>query len=216
MFRVLILMASSTVSLFAISCEQKSKPPLPVSPQQSERALPSIDRKRFWAVVEASAQRENVNREQQLKALHTQLEALAPNEIVSFQTILSNLIVESYSWDLWGAAYVIAEGCSDDEFLDFRSWLISKGQKVYEDALGDPETLSAVITQADGDCQFEEFQYIAGQVWSEKTGKHINLFPLLGPKQPDSPTGQAWSEDGDDLMHRFPKLWKRVRSGQIR
>ena len=43
----------------------------------------------------------------------------SPEEIVAFQRVLDELMDESYRADLWGAAYVINGGCSDDGFEDF-------------------------------------------------------------------------------------------------
>ena len=39
---------------------------------------------------------------------------------------------QAYSWPLWGAAYVINGGCSDDTFTDFRAALISRGRQAFE------------------------------------------------------------------------------------
>jgi len=167
-----------------------------------------VDKKRFWAIIEKSSQKSKGSQEEQLAALRRELETLSADEIVGFQYCFYDLIAESYRWDLWGAAYVINGGCSDDGFEYFRDWLISKGQKVYEAALKDPETLTSIIDDPD-DCQFEDFGYVATQVWERKTGKDLDEFPFPDVDRPDSPAGKEWSEDGDELMHRFPKLWKK-------
>jgi hypothetical protein len=168
-----------------------------------------VDKKRFWAIIEKSSKGGSSSREEQAAELRRQLESLSPQEVVGFQTCFYECIAELYRWDLWGAAYVINGGCSDDGFEYFRDWLISKGQKVYEEALRDPETLASVIVDAEEECQFEEFGYIATQVWEQKTGRDLSEFPFPDLERPDSPAGKEWSEDGDDLMIRFPKLWKR-------
>ena len=40
--------------------------------------------------------------------------------------------------------HIINGGCSDDGFESFRAWLIAQGERVYREALDDPETLVAV------------------------------------------------------------------------
>jgi hypothetical protein len=45
----------------------------------------------------------------------------------------------AYPWDLWGAAFVINGGCSDDGCERFRARLIMQGRDVFERALDDPE-----------------------------------------------------------------------------
>lgn len=132
-----------------------------------------------------------------------------PEEIVAFQKHFDTFHAQAYRWDLWGAAYVIGGGCSDDGFIDFRAWLIARGQKVFEAALKNPESLTGVVTEDDGDCQFEGFQYVASEVWEEKTGRGMDDFPRSDVPCPDEPVGQQWSEEGDDLRQRFPKLWAK-------
>jgi hypothetical protein len=114
---------------------------------------------------------------------------------------------QAYRWDLWGAAYIIEGGCSDDGFTDFRSWLISMGRDIYETALRDPESL-VDVADADGveTTSFEEFQYVPRQVYQEKTGQEM---PDPGVRHPQEPEGDRWSEEGDDLARRLPRLWAK-------
>ena len=171
-----------------------------------------VDNKQFWSIIEKSSEHAASGQDAQVAALRELLQELTVDEIVGFQRCYDERMIGSYHWDLWGAAYVIRGGCSDDGFQDFRSWLISKGESVYREALRDPETLDAAIVD-DDDCQFEEFQYVASQVWEQKTRKDLSRFPTLDSEYPESPSGQEWSEEGDDLQRRFPKLWKRFGPG---
>jgi hypothetical protein len=172
-----------------------------------------LEKQQFWSIIGKSSHEASGERDAQVAALRQELEALTPDEIVDFQRCFDECMSESYHWGLWGAAYVIGQGCSDDGFQDFRAWLISKGEAVYNAALKDPETLASSIVDSDDDCQFEEFQYVASQVWERKTRKDLSRFPTLDSEYPESPRGQEWSEEGDDLERRFPKLWKRFGPG---
>jgi hypothetical protein len=51
-------------------------------------------------------------------------------------------MAESYRWDLWGAAYLINGGCSDDGFDYFRGWLLSQGRAIWQATLADPDSLA--------------------------------------------------------------------------
>ena len=73
----------------------------------------------------------------------------------------------------------------------------------------DPQSLARVVREADDDCQYEGFQYVASQAWEAKTGRRIEDFPDHGLHQPPEPAGEPWSEEGDDLERRFPKLSKK-------
>ena len=168
-----------------------------------------MDQATFWRLIASSRKKARGDLDTQVNALREQLQQLAPEEIVQFDRIFRAYWARAYTWDLWAAAYLIGGGCSDDGFLDFRGWLISKGEKVYEAALKDPESLVKVVKESDGDCQYEGFQYVASQAWEQRTGKGMNAFPDSGVWQAAKPAGEPWSEEGDDLQRRFPKLWKK-------
>lgn len=161
----------------------------------------------FWKIIETSRRLAPDDLEEQQQALQRLLQVCTPNEIVQFDWHFCQYLAQACTWDLWGAAYIIGNGCSDDGFMDFRAWLIAKGKRVYENALRDPETLLRVMKESDGNGQFEGFQYVAMDVWEGKTGKSQDDFP--GHEQQVAIAGEPWQESGDDLRRRFPKLWKK-------
>ncbi|HYQ04670.1 MAG TPA: DUF4240 domain-containing protein [Polyangiaceae bacterium] len=169
-----------------------------------------MDTTRFWEIVAESRanfdpELADGNMDAQLERLQELLGELSPAEVLEFQRELDERMNAAYRWDLWGAAYLIEGGCSDDGFTDFRSWLISMGRDVYDAAVRDPETL-VEVADADGveATSFEEFQYVPSQVYEEKAGQEM---PDTGVMHPEEPAGEQWSEEGDDLSRLFPKLW---------
>jgi hypothetical protein len=165
-----------------------------------------MDKAMFWKLIDASRKDADGDADDQIEALAHRLESLAPEDIVEFDRIFSVYHDRAYDRGLWGAAYIIGGGCSDDGFMDFRGWLISRGEKVYEAALADPESLAKVV-DADDDCQVEGFQYVASQAWEEKTGRPLAEFPKHAYERKSEPSGADWEED--DLDERFPKLCKK-------
>lgn len=163
-----------------------------------------MDKNDFWKLIDDARLAAGSEPEGQIEALTAQLADLPPDEIVAFDRILSEYHTRAYDWSLWGAAYVIGGGCSDDGFMDFRGWLISRGEKDYEAALANPESLVEVVTDSDGDCQIEGFQYIASQVWEQKTGKSGDDFPSHDIEYREDPSGTPWEEE--ELEQRFPML----------
>src|SRR6266567_1831314 len=128
----------------------------------------------FWAIVEETRDGfdpslRDGNMDRQVQRFTESLGGLPPDEILQLARIFRERMNEAYRHDLWAAAYVIAGGCSDDWFMNFRSWLISMGRKAYEAAIRDPEAL-VDIADAPGveDVFFEEFQYIPRQVYEER------------------------------------------------
>jgi hypothetical protein len=108
-----------------------------------------MDKAEFWEIIDKSRQAAGGDPYQQLETLGDLLREISPDEIVSFDYHFSAYHARAYTWDLWGAAYVIGGGCSDDGFMDFRGWLISRGEKVYEAAMANADSLAAVVEEHD-------------------------------------------------------------------
>ncbi len=158
----------------------------------------TMDNATFWKVIE-NAKMASPNTGYRPKALRAVLEELSPDEIQSFQEVYIAQVYEAYTWPLWGAAYVMNGGCSDDCFDYFRDWLISEGQSVYEAALRNPETL-ADLPRID-EVELEEFRYVADEAYESKAGRAME--PTY-PPFPGDPAGDSWDEDTVDKL--FPKL----------
>jgi hypothetical protein len=164
---------------------------------------------KFWQIVKRAAV-SNHDPDAHVEALRTELRELALEEIISFEVAFRRYLNNAYTWDLWGAAYVINGSCSDDGFEYFRRWLVSRGRDVYEAALAEPDSLAQQDAQA-GAWEFEEIYYVAVRVFKEKGGEgdvrdHAEPEAGLGGPQP---SGEQFAEDGEHLARRYPKLWQR-------
>ena len=172
-----------------------------------------MDETSFWKIVDASKQKAPKDRERQIDALVDLLARLEPTEIVDFDRVYRDLLARAYTWDLWGAAYLIGDGCSDDGFDYFRDWLISMGRAAYEAALHDPEDLADLVTPGDmaAGCEFEDFRYAVLQAWEHRTGEDSQDFPTTeATPQASEPAGEPWEEDADELTARYPRLSARL------
>ena len=172
---------------------------------------------RFWEIIELSRRavtpdRADGNMERQLQELDALLSNLSPDEIAAFDSQLVAHMKAAYRWDLWAAAYLIADGCSDDGFVDFRGWLISMGRDVFERAIANAESLADV---ADGpgieDVFFEGFINVPDQVYERLAGREI---PEHKDHSLGEPAGHPWNSEGDDLQRRFPWLWAKYRGNK--
>jgi len=152
----------------------------------------------FWEIIESVrlASENAIDRPAKLKQILADKTSV---EIQEFSELYRDLIVRAYTWPLWGAAYVISGGCSDDGFDYFRDWLISEGKDVYLRALNDPDSLSELGYLEEP--ELEEFRYIADEVYENKTGKTLELRQR---QYPSEPSGAEWEEDA--VAEIFPKL----------
>ena len=93
-----------------------------------------MNENQFWKIIE-SGKKSASSAEDRPDLLATELKSLSAGEIKDFDEIYFDQIIRSYRWDLWGAAYVINGGCSDDGFKYFCDFLISEGKEVFEAAM---------------------------------------------------------------------------------
>ncbi len=166
-----------------------------------------VDTDQFWAIIDQSREAAGGDAEGQLLHLEALLSGCQAADIVAFDRTFSELHNLAYTWPLWGAAYLIGGGCSDDGFMDFRGWLISRGQHVFERALADPDSLADGLAggkETQLETQVEGFQYVAKKAWSTTTGNAYSEFPRHKIDYRSEPTGDEWQED--DLPDLFPKL----------
>lgn len=162
----------------------------------------------FWQIVQRSYDRCGGHRDEQAETLAEELETLSPEEIADFDRHFEVLRLKAFTWDLWGAAYIIGGGCSDDAFLDFLSWLISRGKGVYERALVDADSLAVYPKELDDETAFfEEFAYVASDTYEHQVGE-LPDYEL--PPWPEEPAGEHWpEEDVAALRARWPRLWEK-------
>lgn len=161
-----------------------------------------MDRQAFWDIVDRARGEEMMASEGRLTLVLAPLEAA---ELVEFQRNFDELFYAAYLWKLWGAAYFIGGGCSDDSFMDFRYGLIACGRKIYEAAVADPDSLAD--TDVDEDIFDEGIGYAAARVYEEKTGREIPRNPAGGEQD----MGEQWDFDDDgEMKKRLPKLWALV------
>ncbi|EDY22346.1 WGR domain protein [Chthoniobacter flavus Ellin428] len=161
---------------------------------------------KFWELIQRSLDGSSGEIDEQADVLESELMDLSPEEIVSFGEHVEACLQESYSNDLWGAAYIIAGGCSDDGFEYFRRWLVSRGREWFERAVKNPDDLADYPQNlSDSDIEFEEFAYIAPKAYEAKVGKP---FPY-GKTAPDTLTGEEWEEEEEVFSKRWPKLFSK-------
>jgi len=158
-----------------------------------------MDESRFWKLIDAVKSQAGDNEGARPSILRTALAALPAIEIQAFQRIYDQAIAHAKRWDLWGAAYLMNGGCSDDGFRYFRDWLISEGCDVYQRALADPDSLADVPVR--DDAELESFGYAALEAYAEHTDKELERD---FSDELTAPEGREWDED--ELPALLPRL----------
>jgi hypothetical protein len=159
-----------------------------------------MTRDEFWSLIEST--RTDGDPYEHTEAIQAMLSQQSPEDVVAFEEHMADLLSTSYSWDLWGAAYLINGGCSDDGFDYFRGWLISQGKTVFDRALADPDSL-ADLPELEADVECEEMLYVANAAYEQVTGDPLPSVPIRLPE-----LGEDWDFDDDiEMKRRYPKLF---------
>ncbi|PLT28531.1 DUF4240 domain-containing protein [Peribacillus deserti] len=179
-----------------------------------------MNEKEFWSLIEKSKEQEN--QDEQNHWLMEQLTHKIETEIVDFGMIFETFMTQSYDQKLWGAAYVIMGGCSDDLFDYFRGWLIAQGEEIYKGVLNSPEILADYIPQDWHDEELmpdnEEILSVAQDAYTFKKTNSTEYDEAAADHFQEELDHRGASitreiefewEDDDDLSKMFPKLWKR-------
>lgn len=162
-------------------------------------ATKAMDNKIFWNLIQSTKEQAAANLDARPVVLQRLLSQLSAVDIQAFQVRYESLLLEANHWNLWGAAYLMNGGCSDDGFRYFRDWLISEGEVTFATAIVEPESL---VTQAKREYfDLESFGYAAMKAYASKgAGELERSFQLeFAP-----PQGSEWDES--ELPALFPKL----------
>ena len=157
---------------------------------------------KFWGIIDHTLKSSNNDYEIQQEKLEKTLKTLNLQEIIEFDNRFRELRGKSYTWELWGAIYIINGGCGDDSFDYFREWVISQGKEFYYKTIENPKTLIDLkidITEI----EWEGISYVASTVFEKLTKQEI---PSTFNENREI-SGFDWEEE--DLKNMFPELTEK-------
>lgn len=155
----------------------------------------------FWEIIDNVKISAETN-DERINILKHKLTNFTAEEIIVFQKYYEKYIAAANTWILYGAAYLMNDGCSDDGFRYFRDWLISEGKSVYELALIQPDSLAVLPKQDYFD--LELFGYVAVEVFKETFNSELERD---FSDELTMPSGDEW--EYEELETLLPHLWSR-------
>ncbi|WP_338703560.1 DUF4240 domain-containing protein [Streptomyces sp. Q6] len=169
-----------------------------------------MDETEFWEIVDTTREGADGDPEDHAELLVDRLLQADPDAVLDFARHFESRYNRAYRWDLWGAAWVLLGGASDDAFDFFRCWLIGQGREVFEGALHDPDSLAELLDDFDDevDGDGEELGYAADEAYEELTGA---VAADLGiPPASAEPEGTPIDfENAEVLARLYPRLTER-------
>ncbi|MBT3147130.1 DUF4240 domain-containing protein [Neptunomonas phycophila] len=162
-----------------------------------------MDTNEFWSYIQTANTQSNEDMDEKCKVIETIISKMSVENAKQFRNHFTAFMEKSYSWELWGAAYFIWGGCSDDNFNDFRASLISRGKEKYNKAVSNPDTLA--LENYDEDTWFYEgFDYAVYETTENIIGK--DEIALVAKNEP---SGSEWQEEQSFFENTYPELWKK-------
>ena len=167
----------------------------------------------FWKLIEKTHQNSQGAPRKQADLLVDELAKLSEADILSYQSILEDMVDKAYIGELWDVAFILASGwgCSDDGFEYFRAWLVGQGKDVYEKALSDPESLVDVVNFGQ-ETQWEELLGVAMYAYEMSTHKDMATMPNTRHGKPRPELKGTFTKSDEERLARFPKatakFWK--------
>ncbi len=153
----------------------------------------------FWELIRQS-RADAVELPDQIAQLETILLSLKEADIKKFAGIYARHMKQLYHWNVWALAYAARGGCSDDAFMEFRTWMILQGDPELLDlAVKDPASAAARVPK-DPELPDGTLLPTIDDVHLARSGTSFE-WPITDL---DEPKGREWPEDEFDA--RFPEL----------
>jgi hypothetical protein len=157
----------------------------------------------FWAIIQDCHEASGGNTDRKDQLIVAAICRLPGKEAEAFYAIFNRMMDSANTWGLWGAAYLINEGCGDDTFADFRASLISRGRSAFQNATANPDSLADEDIDPDG-WFHEGFQYAV----AAGVKKVLGTLPRRANPAPATPVGERWTEC--TVRKYFPNLTSRL------
>ena len=127
-----------------------------------------MNKEQFWQIIDSVNQASPAaDQETRLRRITEVLGQYPTPDIMDWHLIIREYTRAAYRDNLWRASSWIGAHDTDDGFIDFRYWLISRGKEVYMNALRDPASLTKVPLNGEKP-NFELFGYTASSAYDAK------------------------------------------------
>ena len=161
--------------------------------------LRKIDETVFWQLI-ARSRSDGRETGEQVAVLEELLRSFGATDIKKFGSLYAKYMRRLYHWNVWALAYAALGGCSDDSFMDFRSWLILQGEPdLIELAIEDPARAAARVP-AEADIPDGTLLATIEDAYFARAGTSVEM-PMMDLEQPK---GREWPEERFEEW--FPEL----------
>ncbi|MCE6957627.1 DUF4240 domain-containing protein [Cereibacter sphaeroides] len=186
-------------------------PPEIVEPPPSEPEM-------FWNLIDSTLSGADTKNEQ-LQALRALLEPLPDTQLKAFAADYRR------AHDSLGTATIdllvqlFTGGASDDRSDYVKDWIISRGRRVWEGVIGNPDGFVATLPDPDPEqefdaFEFEEIAYVVREVYEDRHGTQLPWYDMDKDStpwaKPSDPYIHLTMIQEDEIPKLLPQTWKWV------
>jgi hypothetical protein len=165
-----------------------------------------MTREEFWEVIDSAQEAAMFVRAGLPESLRDQLMESPEEDVLDFIRHFHDCRIEAYRWEVWAVAWIAGGGASEEDFSDFRDWLITLGREAFDATLHDSESILDHADPVELQNPFDgDIGRVAFDVYRELTGASDVPEGALRPL-PREPGGRKF--EPEDLPRRFPELWR--------
>lgn len=126
-----------------------------------------MDKDTFWQIIDSvNSKVSSADQQEILRVTQEKLLDYDPKEIAVWANILGYYSELANTSGIFAASCLLNEYMSDDGFMDFRAWLISRGKEVYTAAVRNPDSLAGL--EIPEDTRFELYGYVVYDAFKSK------------------------------------------------
>ncbi len=167
-----------------------------------------MDTHRFWKLIDSSREAAQGIARKQVDILTGYLRDMGAADIVEFDRIYQECLSRLNCWPIHGVAMIEGWADSPDAFMDFKGWLISRGQWLMDTVLADPDVLVEAPGADPAEQWVFEFNDVPARIVEELTGQPSPISPA---DCAEPLTGEPIDITPAELSRRYPKLSARFR-----
>lgn len=163
-----------------------------------------MDKNTFWHIIDSvNSEVNGFDLEGVLRVTQEKLQKYSPQEIAVWANFLRHYRDIADTSGVFAASCVLNDYMSDDGFLDFRAWLISRGKEVYLAALKDPDSLAGL--EIPKSTRFESYGYVAydayREICTDDVYAEMDLNPLTKSQKNDVHSEIKYYPHEVDALH---------------
>ena len=170
--------------------------------QDSTKNVKNLDIvNKFWSLIDNTRNRSNKSYKNQLGLIKDRFQSFSPEELIFIDNTFNDLTLEGYTWDLFGASSIVMKNQSNENLLLFLSFLISRGEVVYNNCLVNVDIINNQNFSEIDDSRL--ISDVIAEVYLKKTNGLIPMNKKLEYKL----IGEEWTIK--ELPSRFIKIWNK-------